>query len=587
MKIEALDKLFGTLSLRYKIIALFILAILLPALLFSVILTSISRSALRDSIYYQQQETINRVADRISAQFDRYQKPLLIHRDIASYPRARQLSAARNILQQDNAFSEIALVNPLGQEIWKLRRGGPARDLVNRARNWKEYPLARAQKFFISKLDFSRDQQPFIMLTLALPGRKGMLLAKLDFNKMRIWEWISEVQIGEYGHAFVVDREGGLIAHPEPERVRAHSNFSALPVVRDFLEHRSLSPGEWRRYRDERGEKVVALYRELPRLGWAVVTQIPSKEVYRPIKRMYQNIFFWTLFWSLVFLYVGYRFVQRIINPLSLLEAGVQKISQGKLDIELDIRTGDEIESLARSFETMAGSLRQLEELKQDLTRMIVHDLKSPLSGIMGSLDYLESGILGEFTGDQKKIISLAKKSSESLLSMIQNMLDVAKMEEGKLELKKEKVYLSSVIGERKLQYEALVASEGKSITAEVEPGLPPLEIEKNLVERVLNNLLSNAVNHTTSGGTIRMRLRRIEGFIEVSVADDGAGVPPEYRDKIFEKFVQVKRRQAHLRTGAGLGLTFCKMVVETHGGSIRVESELNKGSSFVFTLPL
>ncbi len=116
---------------------------------------------------------------------------------------------------------------------------------------------------------------------------------------------------------------------------------------------------------------------------------------------------------------------------------------------------------------------------------------------------------------------------------------------------------------------------------------LPEASVDRSLIERVINNLLSNAVHHTAAGGKIDITVRRIPGFIEVEVSDDGAGIPEGYKEKIFEKFIQVERRQAHLRTGTGLGLTFCKMAVQAHGGTIRVESELNKGSAFFFTLPL
>jgi signal transduction histidine kinase len=287
-----------------------------------------------------------------------------------------------------------------------------------------------------------------------------------------------------------------------------------------------------------------------------------------------------------VFLFLGFRFVQRIINPLSILQQGAKQISQGKLDITLDIHTGDELEDLAHNFAKMASALRQLEALRQDLTRMIIHDLKSPLSGIMGSLDYLDSGLLGEVNADQKHIVTLAKKSSDTMLSMIQNLLDVAKMEEGKLDLKRETVDLAAILAERKHQFEALAVSESKQIALETAMSAAPASLEKNLIERVLNNLISNALNHTSSGGKIVLGLKQVSGAYEVSVSDNGVGIPPEYREKIFEKFVQVERKQARLRTGAGLGLTFCRMVVETHGGKIRVESELNKGSSFIITLP-
>jgi signal transduction histidine kinase len=195
--------------------------------------------------------------------------------------------------------------------------------------------------------------------------------------------------------------------------------------------------------------------------------------------------------------------------------------------------------------------------------------------------------MMGEISPDQKKIVTLAKKSSENMLDMIQNLLDVAKMEEGKLELKKEEFDLKIMAAERKQEFETLVKNERKTISVEIAGEIPMISAEKHLIERVINNLISNAVHHTSSGGKIFVGIKKIEGFVEVSVSDDGAGIPPEYLDKIFEKFVQVDRRKAQLRTGAGLGLTFCRMVVETHGGKIRVESELNKGSAFIFTLPV
>jgi signal transduction histidine kinase len=580
-------------SIRYKILSLFVLAVLLPVLLLSVVLISISRGAILESIFQQQQETALRATERIRNQVELHKNLLEnILKITDGLPRARQIEAARELVSRNNiSFSEISLLNDRGQELWKISRKGLVKDLVDRSRRG-EFRFARQGGLFISSMQFSTEREPFIIISVANPAHRerNIIVAKITLDD--IWKWVSEIKVGETGQAFIVDYKGNLIAHPEPERVWAHSNFSNLPVVRDFMAHLDKpqpSDERWSKYRDERGEKVVAWYRSLsPLINWAVITQIPEKEVYYPIHRMYRNIFFWTAFWTCVFLFVGFQLVQRITNPLSLLKSGVAQISQGKLDIKLDIRTGDEIEDLAKNFEKMATALKELESLRQDLTRMIIHDLKSPLSGIMGSLDYLESGMLGDVTDEQKKIISLAKKSSESLLVMIQNLLDVAKMEEGKLELRKIKFDLAQLITERKHAYEALATNEGKIITVDMAPGVPHVVAEQHLIERVINNLLTNAVNHTSSGGKIILRLKKPnDNFVEVSVADNGVGIPPEYRDKIFEKFVQVERKQAHLRTGAGLGLTFCKMVIETHGGNIRVESELNKGSAFIFTLPL
>jgi signal transduction histidine kinase len=583
-KFKYLLERFKKSPLNFKINFLFVLAVILPALLLNIVLTTISRRALSNSIFSQQQEIISRIAEKVDSQIARHQDLLLFNKDIAGLPRNEQNKAVRDILARGSSFSELALIDNKGRELWKYGRTGPVRNLVNRSKR-REFTDAMAGRNYISDVNFSGQRLPYIIVSVPVNGRRGAMVAKLELDKL--WQWISEVRISDSGHAFVVDSRGNLIAHRDTERVLAHSNFSSLPVVRDFMLGRVPSPGEWKQYRDEKGHEVVSMYLVLPRLGWAVITQIPSSEVYRPIAEMHKNIIFWTIFWTVIFLILGFRFVKyTIVGPISVLRAGAEQISAGKLDIKLDVQTGDELEELARNFEKMAVSLKELEDMRQDLIRMIIHDLKSPLSGLMGSLDYLDSGAIGEFNDDQKKIISLAKKSSENMLVMIQNLLDAAKMEEKKLELRKEPVNVSDFFAGRKAQFEHMVANESKTLAFEVQEGLPDVEMDRQMMERVLDNLISNAVHHTTSGGKIEVKAEMKGDSVELSVADNGAGIPPEYLDKIFEKFVQLDRKKAKLRTGSGLGLTFCKLAVESHGGKIRVESELNKGSRFVIALP-
>lgn len=583
-KFRYLLERFKKSPLNFKINSLFVLAIILPALLLNVVLTTISRRALRNSIFSQQQEIINRIAEKVDSQIARHQDLLLFNKDIAELPRNEQNKAVRDIFARGSSFSELALTDAKGREVWKFNRGGPVKNLVNRAKR-REFTDPMAGRNYVSDVNFSGQRTPFIIVSVPINGRRGVIVAKLELDKL--WQWISEVKISESGHAFVVDSRGTLIAHRDTERVLAHSNFSSLPVVRDFMLGQALSPGEWKQYTDEKGHEVVSMYTALPRLGWAVITQIPSSEVYKPIADMHKNIIFWTLLWTVVFLVLGFRFVKyMIVGPIAALKDGAEKISSGKLDIKLDVQTGDELEELARNFEKMAVALKELEDMRQDLIRMIIHDLKSPLSGLMGSLDYLDSGIIGEFSEDQKKILTLAKKSSENMLVMIQNLLDAAKMEEKKLELRKEPVNIREFFDGRRAQFEHMVSNESKSLSFEVADGVSEVEMDRQMMERVLDNLISNAVHHTTSGGKIDVRAEAKDGSVVLSVEDNGAGIPPEYLDKIFEKFVQLDRKKAKLRTGSGLGLTFCKLAVESHGGGIRVESELNKGSKFIITLP-
>ena len=578
MKINFIEKLASNkLSLRYKVLSLFAIAIIFPALIFSTTITSIGKNNLKESIFYRQEEIVSRLADRINGQLELHLKLLSLRNDVNTLSPVQKKRFFLGILEKGSAFSEVLILDPKNREVYRFSKAAQGKR--------RNVPLqSLAFKNSVSKVFSPDNGKPYVYLKAPLRN-KYSILARLDFSQLLTW--VSEIKIGEFGMAFIVDEKGDLIAHREAERVLAGSNFANLPVVQDFMNNRESSPKRWREYFDERGKKVVALYKAIPRLGWAAVTQIPAEEVYQPISNMNKSIALWTLCWTAAFLFVGLGFAKKIVDPLILLRSGAEKISRGNLDIKLNIKTGDEIEEVARNFEKMAEDLKKLETMKDDLTKMVVHDLKSPLSGIMGGLDYLDSGLMGDLPDDQAGIVRLAKKSSENMLVLIQNILDIAKMEAGKLELKKEKVNIAELLTNKQKEFGAQAINEEKELSLAVANELPEVEIEKNIIERVINNLIGNAIKHTSSQGKIRLSAGKEKDFLKISVSDNGPGIPDGFKEKIFEKFVQIERDKSGLRAGAGLGLTFCKMAVEAHGGSIWVESELDNGSSFIFTLPI
>ncbi len=181
---------------------------------------------------------------------------------------------------------------------------------------------------------------------------------------------------------------------------------------------------------------------------------------------------------------------------------------------------------------------------------------------------------------------------------MIQNLLDVAKMEEGKLNPSLAEVDLKDLLEECGENFRMQIEREGKRFVKMFPPELPRTAVDEQLVRRVVANLLSNAIRHTSRQGTITLGAQKVGQALHIKVQDDGEGISPEYQEKIFDKFVQAERspeatgrggdrKRVRLRSGTGLGLTFCKMAVELHGGAIRVESQVGKGSSFIFTLPI
>ena len=568
-------------SLRYKIITLTVLAVCIPALLLSVLLTSIAGKNIKEVIFRQQSEAAKRVADRISSQVQGHRQLLKVAAEVKDLKK-KQSKVIGEVLTLGPSFYEITVINNKGIEEARYTKHGKIEKLRIGKNKFQQHVAPSAPQYsggvgYIG-------QNPFITLSAPLSDKSGVLNAKMYLND--VWKWIAEVKIGKSGRAFVVDKKGLLLAHPDTERVLAKSDFSGLPVVQAFIKGEEPSQSYWNAYNDERGNKVLAVYEVLSELNWAVVIQTPYDEIYSPLRAMYKTVAIWVFIFTGIFVYLALKFVNRIINPLAALNAGAKKIAQGDLDVKFGIETGDEVQELAESFEKMASVLKELEEFRADLINMIIHDLKNPLSGIMGGLDFLESGLLGDFSDEQKKIITISKRSSEKMLSMIQNLLDVSKIEEGMLQINAENVELNHFLSDIKSQFEPLCSGEGKNISLNCPIGICA-NMDKNLIERVLGNLISNAIFHTLSGGNILIGVSLLDSFIEVSVCDDGPGVPQEYKDKIFEKFVQIKRKQVHLRTGAGLGLTFCKLAVELHGGTIKVESETGNGSAFIFTLPI
>ena len=578
-------------SLAYKFALFALLAVVLPAGTIAASLIVIGRRALADTICSAQIETARRVSDRVSLHIDHVRSVLAIaaaEPGLAAFTRARQEESLRRLMRWQETFKEAILINAAGQETAKLtsigRRFARATDLLSR-RNRPEFTAPmREGGVYIGEPFFAGDRLPYLFASCPTYGRRSVLAARVRLDNL--WSLVQEVKRGEPGIVYIVDRKGNLLAHPDPSRVQVHTNMDLLPIVREFMQGRS-GRQTFGVYRNERGDRVVSLVQEVPELGWGVVMETPTAVAYEPIRRMEEEVLRWTAICTLIILAFAFWRVRQIVRPVELLEQGARKIAHGQLDLDLQVRTGDELETLARSFQGMANALKQLEELRRDLISMLVHDLKSPLSGIMGGIDYIQQNPGADNAETNKKVLGLARKSSEDLYQMIQNLLDVAKMEEGKLEPHYERVKVPALLEECAEPFLVQVQKENKTLRCDIDPGLPEVRMDRGLIRRVLVNLVSNAVRHTTSRGNIVLRARRTGQEAEIVVQDNGEGIQPEYREKIFDKFVQAERKRVHLRSGTGLGLAFCKMAIELHGGKIVVESEVGKGSAFKFTLPL
>lgn len=234
--------------------------------------------------------------------------------------------------------------------------------------------------------------------------------------------------------------------------------------------------------------------------------------------------------------------------------------------------------------------LKNLEELRDSLTHMIVHDLRTPLTSLISGLQTVEC--LGDLNDDQLECMNMSVEGGEILLGMINDLLDISKMESGAVQLEYTEFRPSDLVRRVLKQVSSLAANKQLKLLCEDNVTSNPIFADEDKISRTLVNLLGNAVKFTPADGTICIETDYVTrpgrtNAIVFRVIDTGEGIPEESFDRIFAKFGQVESRKAGRKMSTGLGLTFCKMVVEAHGGRIWIESELGKGSSFSFAIPV
>ena len=225
-----------------------------------------------------------------------------------------------------------------------------------------------------------------------------------------------------------------------------------------------------------------------------------------------------------------------------------------------------------------------LEEMRDDLISMIVHDLRSPLGNVISSLDVVQGSLPPE-NEVEHSLLSIASRSAARLSRLVDSLLDMRRLEEGKMSLNKSQTNISTLVAEVVEQVEASAKEKGILLRNEVPARLPYVDMDTDMIRRVIINLLENSVKYTPGSGTITISAKASPAEITLGVTDTGPGIPRSEHTRIFSKFARLNREAAP--KGLGLGLAFCKLAVEAHGGRIWVDSQIGRGSTFNFTLPL
>ena len=298
--------------------------------------------------------------------------------------------------------------------------------------------------------------------------------------------------------------------------------------------------------------------------------------------------------------------IHAILKDETLIET-LKKIQSGepleKEFVAQEIRVGQRVlraisaptlEPERHVFWTVAGAVtvleditlfKQLDRMKSDFVNMVAHELRSPLVSIRQLNSVLLEGLAGPLAEKQEDFVKRGMKKIDALLALINDLLDVAKLEAGRLVQKKTSIDLSEMIEDMVLLMQLRAKEQGILLTHSCENMRPVVADPKN-IEEVLNNLLTNAINYSPEGGKVTVTARGVGNFVEIKVSDTGVGIAPEELPKIFYKFYRVKHPKTRQVTGTGLGLSIVKGIVEAYHGSIHVESVPDQGTTFTVLLP-
>ena len=228
----------------------------------------------------------------------------------------------------------------------------------------------------------------------------------------------------------------------------------------------------------------------------------------------------------------------------------------------------------------------EMERIKSDFVSIVSHEFRTPLTTIIVGVEMLREGMLGDLTPRGKEVLEAIGSDCERLTRLIDNLLELSRIESGTIYVEAEPLNVTDLVQEAVRPMKIQAEGKGVELITDLPPEIPPVAADFNKSVWVLTNLIGNALRYTDAGGTITVKVRQRGSRLFFSVQDTGCGIPKEYQEKIFRKYIQV-RKPGKMMGGVGLGLAIAKDIVMAHGGEIWVESEEGKGTNFTFTFPL
>ncbi len=278
-----------------------------------------------------------------------------------------------------------------------------------------------------------------------------------------------------------------------------------------------------------------------------------------------------------------YIFSLRLSRPLKQIKNAAAKISNGEFEKRVDIRSKDEIGELAKTFNQMATALQNLEEMRREFIANVSHELRTPMTSIRGFVEGILDGTIPPER--QNRYLTIVRDETNRLNRLVNDLLDLAKMEAGEMPLTMIPLDINELVRKCVIKLETLLLEKGLLVDADFEEEEMLVKADADAIERVLYNLMHNAIKFTPSGGTIRVTTRYQKGRVEVTVKDNGIGIDENELDMIWDRFYKSDKSRGRDKTSTGLGLAIVRNIIHEHGQKVWAESKAGEGASFIFTL--
>lgn len=566
-------------SIRTKLILLIMAAAVLPLVVFALVSVKSLRDGTRQSVTAGNLHVATRAAEQIAAYVE---NSVDVLRAIGSELNGTRLDAwqqdrvTKNFVLEFPEFREITFFAPDGRVVATSRVGAP---------RLAPPPPGSAAAVSVAPITIDDDLLP--TTTIAVPlaataaGPGGWLVGELRLEEL--WRMVDRIRVGQRGYAALISSDGRLVAHGDPEEKRYIARGELLEehhLAASLRAEREATMS----YRDRDREMMLATGALVRPFGWAVIIEQPHEEAFAVALRLERQLMTAIIVALFVTIAVGAAWSRAFITRIMALRRGTEALAAGRLDERVRMGGQDEIRQLADAFNAMADRLVELQDSLKRQERQatfgrvaagLVHDLSHPVQNIANSCKLLF------LSWDDPEYRPVFRENVERETQAVKDVLEDLKNIARPVPLERTSMDLHAHVRDVASAMRAAAEEAGLSLTIDV-PQAPLTVIgSEYALGRVYRNLIQNAIQATPPGGTISVEADRIAGFGRVRVTDTGSGIPADRIATIFEDYVTTRKR------GLGLGLAISRRLVEQLDGTIRVESEVGRGSTFTVDIPL